>query len=192
MPRQPKPWYRPSRGVLYVQINGRQHNLGPEREEAFRRFHRLMADPAPVAAVKSDSLAAVVDKFLDWTNRHRAPRTFDWYQERLQEFFQFRTAEYCIADLTVTELKPYHVQEWLDSKTCSPGHKGGCARAVKRALNWARKLGYIENNPIAFLEAPKGSHGKIRITSTSVRLSKGIVMCRKRCQGVAPSTIAAS
>ena len=164
MPKQPNPWYRPSRGVWYVQINRRQYNLGPDRDEAFRRFHLLMANPEPSQAVQSDSLAGVVDKFLDWTQRHRASRTFDWYQERLQSFFQFRTPEYRVADLTVDQLKPHHVQSWVDEKNCSPGHKGGCIRAVKRALNWARKFGYIDHNPIAFLEQPKGSKRDIVIS----------------------------
>ena len=60
-----------------------------------------------------------------------------------------------IADLTVAQLRPYHVQSWVDDKDCSPGHRGGCIGAIKRALNWARKFGYIDNNPIAFLEQPR-------------------------------------
>jgi hypothetical protein len=40
-----KPWYRPSRGVWYVTLRGKQHNLGPARETAFRRYGQLIADP---------------------------------------------------------------------------------------------------------------------------------------------------
>ena len=51
----PTPFFRKSRSRWYVQINGRQINLGPDKEEAFRRYHQLMAEaasenPAPVRA----------------------------------------------------------------------------------------------------------------------------------------------
>lgn len=35
----PKPWYRPSRGVWYVTIDGTQHNLGPDPVKAKERYH---------------------------------------------------------------------------------------------------------------------------------------------------------
>ena len=31
MSHHPKPWYRKSRNVWYVEIDGKQHNLGPDR-----------------------------------------------------------------------------------------------------------------------------------------------------------------
>ena len=43
MPHYPKPFFRAPRGLWYVQIDGRQVNLGPDRDEAFRRYHDLMA-----------------------------------------------------------------------------------------------------------------------------------------------------
>ena len=33
MPRYPKPFYRPNRRLWYMQIDGRQHNLGTNSEE---------------------------------------------------------------------------------------------------------------------------------------------------------------
>ena len=32
----PKPWFRKSRGFWMVQIAGVQHNLGPDKEQAFQ------------------------------------------------------------------------------------------------------------------------------------------------------------
>ena len=43
MPHHPKPYFRKSRELWYVQIDGQQFNLGPNKEEAFRQYHRLMA-----------------------------------------------------------------------------------------------------------------------------------------------------
>ncbi len=48
---------------------------------AFNKYHQLMLKPkAP--QISSDSLALLVDTFLDWNLKHRAKRTFDWYKER--------------------------------------------------------------------------------------------------------------
>jgi hypothetical protein len=67
MAHYPKPWFRPSRNTWYVEIEGRQHKLGPDRDEAFRLYHQLMASPpkAPEPPPPSDSVAVLLDRFLD-------------------------------------------------------------------------------------------------------------------------------
>jgi hypothetical protein len=37
MPHFPKPFFKKSRGVWYVEIDRHQYNLGPDRDEAFRQ-----------------------------------------------------------------------------------------------------------------------------------------------------------
>jgi hypothetical protein len=61
MAHYPKPWFRASRGVWYVELQSKQHNLGPDQEAAFRTYHELMAAPpsASVRRVPSDSLEAI-------------------------------------------------------------------------------------------------------------------------------------
>ena len=148
MARSPKPWYRKSRGVWYVQIDGKQINLGPNRGLAFQRFHELMAKPKQ-RRVASESVAAIVDAFLEWTKNHRAPKTYEYYLQRCQWFME------SIPNLTVAQLKPFHVQQWLDGHpNWSGGHQRGCIIAVQRALRWAVKMGYIETSPIAYFEKP--------------------------------------
>ena len=90
--RFPKPWYRPSRGVWYVTIDGKQHNLGPDRDEALKRYQALMTQPRE-KKVAADSLLAVIDSFLDWCEKHRAPDTYEWYHYRLQRFVAAIPAE---------------------------------------------------------------------------------------------------
>ena len=46
-------------------IDGTQHNLGPDRDEATRQYHQLMAQPR-AKKVLANSVPAVVDAFLDW------------------------------------------------------------------------------------------------------------------------------
>lgn len=153
-----KPWYRPTRGVWYVTIRGKQYNLGPNRDEAFRRYHELMSSPPPTSSprchpqtVAGDSVAAVIVKFLGWVQQHRAPRCFEWYQWRLQQF-----ARFVGPSLTVAELKHFHLDEFLDSHPkWSSGTKHGMAQAMMRCLRWAKKKGHIDNNPLADFEKPK-------------------------------------
>jgi hypothetical protein len=132
MARRARPWFRKGRG-WFVQIEGKQLSLGPDKKLAFERYYELMRGPKKQLSVGSESLAGVFDEFLDWTEKHRAPRTYDWYQERLQWFL-----ETVPADLVVHQFKPYHVQRWLDSHpNWSDGHRRGCIIAVQRALRWA-------------------------------------------------------
>ncbi len=38
--------------------------------------------------VSSDSLAAIIDVFLEWVQQNRAPDTYEWYRYRLERFIQ--------------------------------------------------------------------------------------------------------
>jgi integrase len=58
--------------------------------------------------------------------------------------------------LTVPELKPIHVERWVDSHPeWSPTHQRGCKVAVQRAFHWAERIGVIDRNPIRHLEKPQ-------------------------------------
>ena len=59
MPHYPKPFYRKPRRRWYVEIDGKQINLGPDRGEAFRTYHELMASPSrsPTARLIPASLS---------------------------------------------------------------------------------------------------------------------------------------
>jgi hypothetical protein len=46
MARPSKPWYRSDRGEWFVTIRGVVHRLSSDRDEAFRKFHRLMSGVA--------------------------------------------------------------------------------------------------------------------------------------------------
>jgi hypothetical protein len=58
MARPPKPWWNEDRGEYNVNIRGERHRLGPDKEEAERKFHELMAKPVE-APVKPDAVVAV-------------------------------------------------------------------------------------------------------------------------------------
>ncbi len=45
MPHFPKPFFKKNCQLWYVEIDRRQHNLGPYKDEAFHQYHQLMARP---------------------------------------------------------------------------------------------------------------------------------------------------
>ena len=66
-----------------------------------------MAQPAKRAVV-SDSLAAIIDAFLEWVSKNRSAETYEWYRYRLQRFIEH------YPDLGAGELRPFHVETWAD------------------------------------------------------------------------------
>lgn len=130
MARTATPWYWEERNGWYVNIRGQRQHLGDHPENApiprklkgrwnapetvLQKFHELMAQ-LPAAEVKRPAtdaplVADILDKYLDWCQKNRAPRTYEWYRDHIQSFLNSLTGA---ATLTVAELKPFHVIEWV-------------------------------------------------------------------------------
>lgn len=149
MARTPKPWYRKDRDAWFVTIAGERHNLGSDRDEATKRFHEMMAKPdKPV--VRTGLVVELLDRFLTWVEKNRKIDTYIWYQSRLQVFAE----KY--PDLAFEDLKPFHVQEWIDGINLSKGSKRNYARSVVRCMNWCEEQGIIERTPLAHFKKPRG------------------------------------
>jgi len=158
MARRPKPWWRKDRKCWFVMLGGEQINLGPDREEAERQFHELMARPRK-RVVATNSVAAIFDAFVDWVEKHQAPDTYRWYKDRLQRFLDSLPK-----GLRVSQLKPLHVQQFIDGLSLSSGSKRNYVRAVKRSLTWAEEQGYIDRSPIAHLKKPRAGRREVVVT----------------------------
>jgi integrase len=153
----PKPWFRPPRNRWFVTLNVCQINLGSEKSVAFERYRALLAKPQQ-AEVHRESLAGLIDAFLEWCHRHRSPHTYEWYRYRLQRFIERYPT------LTVQQLRPFHVQEWVDSYDFSKTSRRNYVRSVKRCIAWSVAQGYVEKNPILHLEVPTAEAKEILIT----------------------------
>jgi integrase len=149
MPHYPKPFFRSDRGLWYVQLRGRQHNLGVNRDDAFRRYHELMRAPEPVA---SQLVVGLIDGFLDWCSKHRSPRTYEGHKWHLQRFInQLPDA----ASMTVDRLKPHHILAWVDAHPeWGPTYRRNAITSVQRAFLWAEKVGHIAKSPVRYVEKP--------------------------------------
>src|SRR4029079_9951055 len=144
-------------------------NLGADREAAFAQYRDLMAAPAPAPATvvpaSAGQLVVVLrDKFLEWVERHRSAGTYQWYWWRLQSFARR------YPDLTVEDLKPFHVQEWVDAQDIAPTTQRNSSRAVKRSIKWAHRQGYVDANPLAEMEAPSAERREVLITNDEYAL----------------------
>jgi integrase len=160
MPKQPRlPFFRKSTQSWYVVIHGKFVPLGKDREKAFEKYYALMLGRQPIG----DDLKVqqVLGMFLTWCEGHRSQRTYEWYRDHLKRF-----REYIGATLTVANLKPHHVESWLDSdyagKSCNYRH--GAVRSVVRVMNWLVKGGHIPASPIANVERPPAEAREAYIT----------------------------
>ena len=149
MARKPKPWFWKARNGWYVTIDGVKHNLGRDKTAAHTRFYQLMAEPQK-RVVRSDSVAAIVDVFLEWCHAQRATDTYEWYRYRLERFVRR------YPDLKTHQLRNFHVQQWIDSMSelKSGSHRNYC-RSIKRAMKWAKQQGYVDQNPIEDFPEPQ-------------------------------------
>ena len=143
MARKPKPSFWAARQAYFVTLDGARYNLGTDEDAAHREYFRLRSLPpgqrAPKAAIPSTGLtvADIFDRFLDWTEKHRAPRTYDWYLDHIQSFTNFLPDP---AGMPVTDLKPYHVVEWADKyPSWGDNFRRGAIVAIQRPIvNGAR------------------------------------------------------
>lgn len=155
MARKATPWYWEARGEWCVIIRGKRQRLGPDKEEAERRFHELMAErpkQQPVSRAAGLTVASLLDKFLDWCEKHCAARTFLDHRRRIQNFLDAAPEA---ARFPAEKLKPFHVTEWIDRHpTWGPTFRRMHIISVQRPYNWAVRLGYIETNPIRGIDKP--------------------------------------
>jgi len=160
MARPRKPWFRKSNKRWYVEIDGKQVTLGPDKKEAFRRFHELMSQPEPEARpsrTSKISLPEVVDHFLDWVQRNRAFHTYEWYRYRLERLCQLYPG------MVAERIKPYHVEEWIGRYELSVTSRRNYLRAAKRCYKWAKRQGYLTTDPIADLEVPRAERREVSL-----------------------------
>jgi integrase len=149
-----EPFWRTERDCWYVHHGSRTVRLSPDKDEAWRLWHELMArppEPEPKLAPGPDVQAVeILDAFLDWCQKHKAPRTYDWYRD----FYRHLAATLPPA-LKVVDLKPFHLTRAQEARPdWSNNTRNDFVTAVKRAFNWAIDEELIERNPIARAKKP--------------------------------------
>jgi integrase len=149
MGRKATPWWWEARKAYYATIKGVRHRLGTVLRQAESKLKRLEGEPRE-QAVPSDSVALILDAFIDWTEENRAAKTARGYKDFCQSFI-----DYC-GKMPVSKLKREHVEKWLTSrKTWNSTTKRNAITALQRGLNWAVNNLDLERNPIHGMEKPE-------------------------------------
>jgi len=167
--RQPKPYYKKTHKAWYVNLGpGRRPvKLGGDEDKAYQEYHRLMAGRQ--AVLPNCTILDLSQRFMDHHKAHSAPRTVKFYYDALDSFTQYW------GSLKVADLKPYHVQEWIDrchktvrraakvgdkyvsrdtGRPTTDGHRRNLIRAVKACFRWAEDQEYIDRSPIRKVKVP--------------------------------------
>ena len=112
-------------------------------------------------------------KFLSWSKDHQAERSYEWYANYLNMFVAYPG----VADTPEADLKPFQVQEWIDSHGDDWGanYRGGAVVAVKRVYHWAEEMGYVEKNPVKKLKRPAPQRRKIYMKQEDYEQILGLV-----------------
>jgi integrase len=163
-----KPWYRRSKGRWYVCIDGRQVNLGKDKAEAFRRFHRLMAgseQAGPATTAQSLPVSELAEQYLADMERRTTERTV--YVARC--YLKPILAE--CGGITAQALRKHHVEAAIRKHE---GWNGTTENHVKSRvvamMNWAVQEGLIAVNPIKGIKKPAArSRGSQAVIETDER-----------------------
>jgi len=148
--RQPKPFFRKQTQSWYVQIAGRQINLGREEQEAWDQYHKIMAK-RDSDHVPDDAVCNLLNRYLDWLKENRAEATFQRCRMHLRRF-----AQHIGRNRRISQLKKHHVQDWIstDYSEGSGTYQNDAISAVVTGLNWAVEMDFIDRNPIAKIRKP--------------------------------------
>jgi integrase len=153
----PQPWYRKGRG-WFVWINGKQHALGKDRDEAFRRFHLLMAGEVPTPKAKPEptpepketlTVGQLVQRYLADAQRRMAPNTFRVVRDFAKSFAG------AWDKLPADAVRKHHVEAWIGQhRTWGQTTEWDAKTRLVTLFHWAVDQELIPGNPIRRIHKP--------------------------------------
>lgn len=85
--------------------------LGPVKDEAKRQFHKLMGEPKKLQPLAKNSVAAIRDDFIVWTQENRSEKTCRGDRDFCDSFAPL------FPELSVEDLSAAHVTNWLNPQS---------------------------------------------------------------------------
>lgn len=140
----PKMWFREQTQSYYVKIDGKQHNLGKDKQAAKEQCKRLLE------GFGDQTVRRILDLYWNWLKKNRRPSTCGPRKKLLASF-----GESVPANFKASALRPYHVQKWIDSRSLSATTKNYRITLIIGAFSWAKKMGYLDRNPIEGMPKPQ-------------------------------------
>ena len=144
MARPRKLWYRTARQTVHVEIDGEHYPLArdPDNDETWERawlaYHQLMAEilANPPIDAGDQTVASIVDEFLDYSVKRDAPSRF---YERNLYLHNFCTH---LGPRLARNCKPFYLSKWVDNR-------------LTWGSNWTVKMKLLDENPFAGVTWPK-------------------------------------
>lgn len=177
MARFRKPFFKQSHDAWYVQLDGRQVRLGPDKAAAFEKYHELMADRRKAQRLVTPGeapplpLGDLRDRFLAAAFKGRSPATAGWYADKLGPL-----VAHLGPDLPARDLTPARVDDWA---AAHPDWSAGTARnlwrAVQRLYRWGRRRGLVPESAVLHQEKPRGGKREVVIPPAEYALMAGFV-----------------
>ncbi|MGZ0172910.1 MAG: tyrosine-type recombinase/integrase, partial [Planctomycetales bacterium] len=145
--RQPKPFFRKFTKSWYVQIRGKQINLGRDKKQAWARYSQLMASPDELDA-HTTTVHGLFDLYLSWVQKNRSAATYDAARRYLSSF-----ARTLPKSLVVSKLAPSYITTWMsDHATWGDTTRNDAISHVQRAFHWAVNQRLLTRYPLPKLE----------------------------------------
>lgn len=158
MARHPSPWYWEARDGWYATVGGVRHRLADGRgskRDALRRLGELLAErDRPAEAAGAPAVGHLIALYLADLRKRRAAGDLGEYtrddaKRRLAGFADLH------GDLPADQLRPHHVQAWLDTRAgWGPTSRHDGVGAVKAVTRWAAGQGHLDRDPLAGLRKP--------------------------------------
>lgn len=157
MAKFPKPFFKKTHGCWYVQIEGKQHRLSKEKDEAFELYHDLMRQvkkarrfQTPSAPRGPMTVGELWTKFRKLACKELASKTVGWYEEKVPPFLKHVGME-----MPVEALQPLHMHEYISAHPqWNRGTVRNVTQAIKRVFNWGEKNKLIPLSPLHGLKKP--------------------------------------
>jgi len=145
--RQPKPFFRQFTQSWYVEIRGKQINLGRDKKQAWAKYQQLMAARDELDA-HTTTVITLFETYLEWAQANRSPATYDAAARYLSSF-----AKTIPRSLVVARLEPHHITAWMsDCETWGSTTRNDAISHVQRAFHWAVNQRILARLPLPKLE----------------------------------------
>lgn len=145
--RQPKPFFRKFTKSWYVQIRGKQINLGRDKKQAWAKYQQLIASPDELDS-HTTTVVALFERYLEWVAPNRAEASYNAACRYLTSF-----AKTIPRSLVVSKLEPSHITTWMGQvRTWGPTTRNDAISHVQRAFHWAVNQRLLTRYPLPKLE----------------------------------------
>jgi integrase len=164
--RQPEPRWRKDRKAWVCRIQGRLHTLAHGKEnkqEAWKALRGILANIETQSRVKGETMLfqTLADRFLDWCQREKEPKTYEWYRYMLNGFCSFKKGK------RARDLIPQDLNDWFakGDQKFTAGTRSRAIEAVARVMNWGVKNKIMRENPLKGMERPAKPRREITINA---------------------------